>query len=38
MGNNSELKQDLLKYFHSSTGGGHSGVDTTTRRIVDVIY
>lgn len=32
------LKKELLQYFHSSTLGGHFGVNATMRRLVEVIY
>ena len=38
VGSDSELRKDLLKYFHSSSEGGHSGIDATTKRIATVVY
>ena len=38
VGDDSVLKTDLLKYFHSSPEGGHSGMDATSRRIGAVVY
>ncbi|GJV27604.1 putative mitochondrial protein [Tanacetum coccineum] len=33
VGNNEELRQQLLQYFHSDPSGGHSGVHATIKRI-----
>ena len=38
VGRNPQLRLDLLKYFHSSAEGGHSGIDATVRHIAAVIY
>ena len=38
IGDDQELRQDLLKYFHSSPEGGHSSMDATARRIGAVVY
>ena len=38
VGADSDLRLELLKYFHSSAEGGHSGVEATMRRISAVIY
>lgn len=33
MGNDAELKRDILKLFHSSALGGYSGVTITMQKI-----
>ena len=38
VGNDPTLRQELLKYFHSLTKKGHSGIDATMRRIAAVLY
>ena len=38
IGDDPELRQDLLKYFHSSPEKGHSGMDAIARRIGAVVY
>lgn len=38
VGNNKELKQLLLKEFHSSTIGGHSGMKATRERISNFFH
>ena len=38
VGNDPQLRLELLKYFHSSADGGHSGIDATVRRIATVVY
>nr|CAD1844221.1 unnamed protein product [Ananas comosus var. bracteatus] len=38
VGNDANLKQKLLQEFHSSSTGGHSGVDVTTKRISSYFY
>ena len=38
VGNNSELRADILHYFHNSPTGGHSGVHPTMAHISEVLY
>ena len=38
IGDDPILKIDLLRYFHSSPEGDHSGMDATSRRIGAVVY
>jgi len=38
VGADEQLKHDLLHFFHSSTSGGHSGMDATLKRISSVVY
>ena len=38
VGNKSELRADILHYFHNSPTGGHSGVHPTMARISEVFY
>ena len=38
VGDDVALRKDLLKYFHSSPDGGHSGMDATSRRIGAMVY
>ncbi|GMI70911.1 hypothetical protein HRI_000760400 [Hibiscus trionum] len=38
VGQNEELKKDLILYFHCSPIGGHSGVEVTTRRLSSIFY
>ena len=38
VGADAELRLELLKYFHSSPQGGHSGVEATMKRIAAVVY
>ena len=38
LGDDPELKKDLLKYFHKLPKMGHSGMDATIKRIGAIIY
>ena len=38
VGNDTTFKLDLLRYFHSSSTGGHSGVHSTMARLSAVVY
>ncbi|GJU22459.1 reverse transcriptase [Tanacetum coccineum] len=38
VGNNEELKQQLLQFFHSDPSGVHSGVQATLKRITCICY
>ncbi|OMO64097.1 reverse transcriptase [Corchorus capsularis] len=38
VGADTKLRRELLELFHSSSGGGHSGMDATTKRIAAVLY
>ncbi|GKC72762.1 transposon ty3-I gag-pol polyprotein [Tanacetum coccineum] len=38
VGNNEELRQQLLQYFHADLSGGHSGVQATLKRIIGLCY
>ncbi|XP_019240554.1 PREDICTED: uncharacterized protein LOC109220546 [Nicotiana attenuata] len=38
VGNDMELRTKLLQLWHSSTSGGHSGVDATTRKVMAYFY
>lgn len=33
VGNDAELRQDLLHHFHNTSQGGHSGIQATTKRL-----
>lgn len=38
VGDDKKLRQELLKFFHASAMGGHSGVHATSQKISRVIY
>jgi len=38
VGENAELRQQILQHFHDSAIGGHSGYEMTYRRIKDHLY
>lgn len=38
VGADDNLKLELLKHFHNSAAGGHSGVTATMNRIAAVVY
>ncbi|GMI86968.1 hypothetical protein HRI_002366100 [Hibiscus trionum] len=38
VGNDSELKKELMKFFHGSAVGGHSGANATIQRLSTVLY
>lgn len=38
VGNNVQLRADLISYFHDSATGGHSGVKVTTDKLSSVFY
>ncbi|GJV36444.1 retrotransposon-related protein [Tanacetum coccineum] len=38
VGNNPELRKELLKHFHEGVVGGHSGVKVTTHKICLMLY
>ena len=38
MGASTELRMQIITDYHSSTMGGHSGIDKTTRRIKRTFY
>ncbi|GKD26681.1 reverse transcriptase [Tanacetum coccineum] len=38
VGNDLELRKELIKYFHNEAIGGHSGVHVSTKKLNAVIY
>ena len=38
VGADNSLRMDLLNYFHSSSSGGHSGMEATMKRMAAVVY
>ncbi|XP_022724986.1 uncharacterized protein LOC111281502 [Durio zibethinus] len=38
LGVNAELRRNLLQYFQGSAVGGHSGMESTIRRLASVVY
>lgn len=38
VGNDSTLRTDLMKFFYGSTTDGHSGINATMKRILEVVY
>ncbi|GKF51451.1 reverse transcriptase, partial [Tanacetum coccineum] len=38
LGNDQELRKDLLVHFHADSIGGHSGSTTTTNKISEIFY
>lgn len=38
MGNNEQLRQDIMQLWHRSPNGGHSGMENTYRRLSDLFY
>nr|KYP76053.1 Retrovirus-related Pol polyprotein from transposon 17.6 [Cajanus cajan] len=38
VGNNLELRKDLLVWLHASATGGHSGINATMKRVKSVVY
>ena len=38
VGKDTQLRGDLIKHFHSSAEGGHSGMDAIVKRLAAVFY
>ena len=38
VGQDVQLREDLLKLFHSSPEGGHSGATATMKRLGGIVY
>ena len=38
VGADDKLKLELLTYFHSSSIGGHLGIEATMKRIASIVY
>lgn len=38
VGANAELRSEILKMWHSSPQGGHSGIDNTYTRVSSIFY
>ncbi|GKB25751.1 putative mitochondrial protein [Tanacetum coccineum] len=38
VGNDTEMRKELIKYFHNEAIGGHSGVHVTTKKLSAVFY
>lgn len=38
IGNDQGLRQEILKLWHNSVGGGHSGIDHIYRRVASLLY
>jgi len=38
IGNNRELRDDTIKWMHNSSRGGHSGVNSTMKRVKAIVH